>query len=265
MSDSTFKNLLLAGAVLGAGYGLFAFSKDKKTEREHFRFQQADPSVPSSANSFQGVPQRPSLIPQIPPRFDANRVDANSLLGQSRAPPMPLQAAPPAPTLMDRATDLRPDFRALGAAAEQVPGALTSQQAQDALRQKVGSGMPEYQETADLLPVADMKYTAGVDPTDPQNFMYDRTIFGQLKRRYGTGVDFIRGDLNITPEYRGWFDLQPPTDKDVVKGYFQAYLDVEQGLSIRDAQFDRSTPIETIFAGESNQWGDQSRFVYNAI
>ena len=265
MSDSSpLKNLVLAGTLLGAGYVLMKFGNDSK-QRENFRYQQQDPSKPISANSFTGVPQRPSLIPQLPPRFDSNRVDANSLLGQSRTPPMPLQAAPPSPVL-NQPQFIRPDFRQLGSATDVIPGALTSSQAEQALKNKVGSGTPEYQETADLLPVPDMKYSAGVDPTNPENFMYDRTIFGNLKRRYGgVGVDFIRGDIPIKQEMRGWFDIMPATEKDVVKGYFDRYLDITQETAIQDAQFDRATPVSTIFQEDISAWGPQWKFAYNNI
>ena len=279
--QSPFKNLLLAGSLLGASYALFKFGCDNKG-RENFRYQQQasnvvppppvlttppkqdDPSVPISANSFTGVPQRPSLIPQLPPRFDDNRVDANSLLGQSRTPPMPVQGVPPSPTLNDQQF-FKPDFRQLGSATDQVPGALTSSQAEDALRAKIGSTKPEYQETFDLLPVPDMKYSAGVDPTNPENFMYDRTIFGTLKRRYGNQVDFIRGDVPIKQEYRGWFDIMPATEKDVVKGYFDRYLDITQEAAIQDAQFDRTTPVATLFQGDISPWGGQWKYAYDNI
>jgi len=273
--SSILKNLIFAGALLGTGYVLMQHSKDK--QRENFHYQQSvqqpvqqpvqrqqDPAQPISQNTFTGVPQRPSLIPQLPPRFDTNRVDANSLLGQSRTPPMPLQAAPPSPTL-NEAQFLQPDFRQLGSATEAVPGAMTSSQAQQALNNKIGSTKPEYQETADLLPVPDMKYSAGVDPTNPENFMYDRTIFGNLKRRYGNQVDFIRGDVPIKQEYRGWFDITPATEKDVVKGYFERYLDITQEAAIQDAQFDRSTPVSTLFQEDISAWGPQWKFSYNNI
>jgi hypothetical protein len=106
----------------------------------------------------------------------------------------------------------------------------------------IGSGTPEYQETSELMPTPDMKGTITVDPADPKNFMYDRTIFSQLKRRYGNGVDFFRGDLQIPQEQRGWFDLMPAAQTDIVTGYFDNYIDIQQTTYIKDAEFERTVP-----------------------
>lgn len=106
----------------------------------------------------------------------------------------------------------------------------------------IGSGTPEYQESSELMPTPDMKGTITVDPTDPKNFMYDRTIFSQLKRRYGNGVDFFRGDLQIPQEQRGWFDLMPAAQTDIVTGYFDNYIDIQQTTYIKDAEFERTVP-----------------------
>lgn len=100
-----------------------------------------------------------------------------------------------------------------------------------------------------------MKHSASIDPTNPENFIYDRTLFSRLKRRYGNGVDFIRGDIDITPERRGWFDIRPPSDVDVVQGYFDKYIDIEQETQLQDSVFSRSTPIDTIMEGNANPWG----------
>lgn len=237
--------------ILAAVYYLFL----RKKSSENFRYFETQ---------AQPVPMRPSLLPTPgtqPPRFDTERVSTNTLLGQ--APPMSLMAAPssPSPSALPVI-----DYSTIGSSSNITsPTALTTQQANDMLKQKMGTTTPQYMETSELMPTVDMRYSAGIDPTDPQNFMYDRTIFGKLKRRYGNGVDFIRGDLDIQHENRGWFDIQPPTETDVVNGYFDNYLDVQQSLSLRDTAFSRVTPVQTLLRNQVNQWGDTNKFAYNHV
>lgn len=221
-------------------------------EQEFFRYRQAEAELPP----MESIPMRPDLATASPVygRFDPNQL-ASNLTSQASAP-MNMLAAPPSGSPLDAATFQNVDFQSLGGAAAPIPaGGLTTGQVNDMLRDKIGSGTPEMQETKDLLPVPDMRYTTGLDPTDPQNFMYDRTIFGRLKRRYGNDVDFFRGDIDVKPQYRGWFDLQPPTETDVVRGYFENYVDIEQETAVRDAIFDRVTPIDDLYKASINPGG----------
>lgn len=105
-----------------------------------------------------------------------------------------------------------------------------------------------------------MKYSSSVDPTNPENFIYDRTLFSRLKRRYaGVGVDFIRGDIDVRPEYRGWFDIRPPSDNDLVQGYFDKYIDIEQETRLQDSVFTRNSAISDVMEGNVNPWGRADR------
>jgi hypothetical protein len=134
---------------------------------------------------------------------------------------------------------------------------VTSNQAQEMLN-KVGRGSPQYQEPQLINP--DMKYSSGLDPTNANNFMYNRTIFAPLKRRYGNEVDFIRGDLDIAPEQRGWFDARPPASNDIVQGYIASgYQDIEQETAIRDSIFQRNTDPQERANAAINPWGDEKR------
>jgi hypothetical protein len=260
------KNLkigLIVLAVIIAVYAILVAIKKSKNpswlnwlpgveEQEFFRYRQTEDEL----QPMESVPMRPNLANAAPVygRFDANQLAAN-LTSQASAP-MDMLAAPPSGSPLDAETFQNVDFQSLGGAAAPIPaGGLTTGQVNDMLRDKIGSGTPEMQETKDLLPVPDMRYTTGLDPTDPQNFMYDRTIFGRLKRRYGNGVDFFRGDIDVKPQYRGWFDLQPPTETDVVRGYFENYIDIEQETAVRDAVFDRVTPIESLYQASINPGG----------
>ncbi len=220
---------------------------------------------PTAVNpEMQSVPMRPNLYFGAPlsGRFDGNQTSSN--LNAQSSTPIQLMASPPSGSPLDAATFDGVDFQELGGQGAPIAvGGLTTQQVSDILKDRVGSGKPELQSTKDLMPVPDMRYTTGLDPTDPQNFMYDRTIFGRLKRRYGNGVDFFRGDIDVKPEYRGWFDLQPPQENDIVTGYFDRYIDIQQETAIKDASFTRSTPIEDLYKASVNPGGKTYLTMYD--
>jgi len=237
--------------------------QDPVAGSEQYRYFAEIPDAPVLPE-MQSVPMRPSLIPQLPPRFDANQLSSN-LTAQSAAP-LQVMAAPPSASPLDAMTFDGVDFQNLGGQGAPLPtGGLSTQQVTDMLRDKVGSGKPELQNTKDLMPVPDMRYTTGLDPTDPQNFMYDRTIFGRLKRRYGTEYDYLRGTLDIKPVYRGYFDIAPPQETDIVKGYFDRYIDIEQETAIQDASFTRATPIEDLYKASVNPMGKTNLTMYDHI
>ena len=116
---------------------------------------------------------------------------------------------------------------------------LTSSQV-DEMLSRVGKGTPQLQDVKDIMPTPDMRYSANLDPTDPNNFIYERTLFAPLKRRNYGDVDYFRGDLEIMPERRGWFDTRSVGDKDVVQGYFSNYSDIQQSASVKDSIFERT-------------------------
>jgi hypothetical protein len=93
----------------------------------------------------------------------------------------------------------------------------------------------EYTSPKELLPTPDMRSNAIMrDPSDPTNFMYDRTLFAPLKRRNRNEVDFFRGDLDITPLKIGYFDVATNPRVDLGKGYFGYYNDTEQFQDLQD-------------------------------
>ena len=116
---------------------------------------------------------------------------------------------------------------------------LSSSQVDEMLA-KVGKGTPQLQDVKDIMPTPDMRYSANLDPTDPNNFIYERTLFAPLKRRNYGDVDYFRGDLEIMPEKRGWFDIRSVGDKDVVQGYFSNYSDIQQSATVKDSIFERT-------------------------
>jgi hypothetical protein len=159
-------------------------------------------------------------------------------------------ALPPQPVMNPQANNMGVvegfDFLGggMGGAPDMPNAALTSGQAQQMLGQTMNGGKPEYQDPS--LPLGDI-HQVSMDATDPQNFMYNRTVFAPLKRQYGNGVDFIRGDIDVKQEFRGWFDARPATDKDIQKGYFDRYIDIQQEAALKDAQFTRTTPVSTLY------------------
>ena len=220
------------------------------------------------ADVSQGIVAQPDFKAPIAPRFDANQVQQTPGNAMNPGPGLANLAAPPTPTFSYpdnyqnspvKASSLGtqiPNFVELGnTSGSQLlkNDNMSSQQTQDILT-RVGKGSPEYQDTKDLMPLLNMR--GGVDPTNPKNFMYDRTLFSRLKRRYGNEVDFIRGDIDVTPEYRGWFDVRSVSDVDVVAGYFDNFIDIQQSTSIKDAVFDRRTPLSEKVAAASNPFGD---------
>ena len=201
------------------------------------------------APDMQSVPMRPSLIPQIPPRFGQNEKNiSNGQYNQDMmaSPPTPLYSSIHGANYPATSPLYTIDFDKLG-----------KQEYYADVSKRVGGGKPELQNTKDLMPVPDMRHTTGMDPTDPSNFMYNRTIFGKLKRRYGNNVDFFRGDIDIKPEYRGWYDIRPPTEADVVQGYFSKYQDVQQETDVRDSNFMRTLTPDQVNKMNSNPGGKQ--------
>ena len=224
---------------------------------ESFRRRRQEEDAPEyfrqnvEAPDMQSVPMRPSLIPQIPPRFGQNEKNiSNGQYNQDMmaSPPSstPLYSSIPGANYPPVNPLYTVDFDKLG-----------KQEYYADVSKRVGGGKPELQNTKDLMPVPDMRHTTGMDPTDPSNFMYNRTIFGKLKRRYGNNVDFFRGDIDIKPEYRGWYDIRPPTEADVVQGYFSKYQDVQQETDFRDSNFVRTLTPDQVNKMNSNPGGKQ--------
>jgi hypothetical protein len=107
-----------------------------------------------------------------------------------------------------------------------------------------------------LLPKSDIR-SCFKDPQDPSNYMYDRTLFAPLKRRYNTGVDFVRGDLNIAPYRFGWFDAPANPGTDLNPGFFNLnYPSIEQSISLQDTQVERAHPTLRAAQVEQVQYGN---------
>lgn len=79
------------------------------------------------------------------------------------------------------------------------------------------------------------------DPTDPTNYMYDRTLFAPLKRRNGNQqTDFIRGDIYVAPNKFGWFDVPSNPGTDLNPGFFNLnYPSVEATVEGQEIEVKR--------------------------
>jgi hypothetical protein len=139
---------------------------------------------------------------------------------------------------------------------------VTTGQVNDALQNTMNGGKPDVYEPQ--LPLCNID-SDGTDPTNANNFMYDRTIFAPLKRRYANGVDFFRGDIHVKQQNRGWFDIAPATEKDIVTGYFDRYIDIQQETAIRDANFNRSISPEERVLSENDTAGKSFLTAYNNV
>jgi hypothetical protein len=206
---------------------------------------------------------QPGFKANLDPRFDANQ---GEIWGQSA--PYAMRAAPITPVSFAEMGGNMPTKMAMPSKMPSKfvePTELTAQQAAQALDQAIGTTTPKFQEANELMPTPDMLGAMTLDPTDPKNFMYDRTIFAKLKRRYGNGVDFFRGDIQIPQEKRGWFDIRPPQENDIVTGYFDNYIDIQQQTSIKDSVFERTWSPEEKKEDAVNIYGNTRKLVYDML
>jgi hypothetical protein len=107
--------------------------------------------------------------------------------------------------------------------------------------QKAESSRPDLSYTGAQLPKLsiDNKFK---DPTDPSNYMYDRTLFAPLKRRNGGNqTDFIRGDIYVAPNKFGWFDVPSNPGTDLNPGFFNLnYPSYEENVVKEDMEVKRA-------------------------
>jgi len=258
MAEPNYTKMLLIAAVVIVVVVVAYKYMNKKGSTEGFELPQNQ-----VVESQMAQPNLAAL--PVSPRSNLPGLNGQSLLGTPQN--MDTMAAPAQPVMqaMPQAMPMPADFSTMGGAAGSPLQALTSQQASDAIQQKIGSAKPDYQDPQ--LPLQDIgnMSTDPTNPMSPENFMYTRTIFSPLKRRYGNQVDFIRGDLPITPAMRGFFDIAPPRASDIVNSYFEQYVDIEEGSALRDAQYSRTIPAETLYANSINPGGDGFRSVYRNV
>jgi hypothetical protein len=93
------------------------------------------------------------------------------------------------------------------------------------------------------------------DPTNPSNYMYDRTLFAPLKRRNGgVQTDYIRGDVYVAPNRFGWFDVPCNPGTDLNPGFFNLnYPSFESSVKVEDTEVLRKNKSLTLSDLESIQ------------
>jgi hypothetical protein len=93
------------------------------------------------------------------------------------------------------------------------------------------------------------------DPTNPSNYMYDRTLFAPLKRRYGNvQTDYIRGDVYVAPNKFGWFDVPSNPGTDLNPGFFNLnYPSFQSHVENQDLKVERENKSLTMADLESIQ------------
>jgi len=64
----------------------------------------------------------------------------------------------------------------------------------------------------------------GEDASDPNVFTYNRLIYANQRQRGQAGADFIRGDLKIAPDNRGWFQVSARPSQQLRVGAVEAGL-----------------------------------------
>ncbi len=251
MDDNVLLLILLA--VLVVVFIACQCLKQTITKKEPYgeSFTATGYSTPSSTTPLPspGWVVTPSFRADTAPRFDPNRTGGGQIKGSY--PGLNFQAAPVEPITV------APNFSAMGGAYQSDEGKLSTDQVNKILVDKF-SGNKEYLNTKDLMPAMSMKHTLSRDPSDPSVWMYDRTLYAPLKRRYGkTNVDFIRGDLKIKPLNTGWFDIRPPQSVDIVNGYFSSgFQDIEETTLLQDAEFKRNRSLNDQALDKALPWGN---------
>jgi len=134
-------------------------------------------------------------------------------------------------------------------------GNAKQQQMQDTRKYKASldNAIPntlEYTLPSELLPTPDMRQPLMRDPSDPSNFMYDRTVFAPLKSRNLNTPDRIRGDLDIQPIKTGFFDISTIPSIDLAKGYFGAFNDITQYTDLQDIAYEKTYGGDTMASSQ---------------
>lgn len=255
----TSHKILLIAAVLAISY--LAMKKLHKKEPYQDIFMAKD--IPNDE-----IIMRPSYSAQLAPRMDPFRNGAyNKLNGYL-------------PNISEQATPVNPlgngsfpingskvDYSQLGNSTEI---AMAEQECASAKLKKfesinkptsekfsmnvdgsspMNSSQLEYLDPSSLLPQPDMASILTKDPTDPNVFQYDRTLFAPLKRRNLNNVDFIRGDLPIAMDKRGYFDVAANPGTDLVIGSAAMIApDMQEQTMMQDlvyTRYDHEYPLQS--------------------
>jgi hypothetical protein len=193
--------------------------------------------------------QRPTFKPNLAPRFDPFRESGGYIRG-SYPNSYDVQAIGPSP-IEDMASLSNFDYATLGGEDKMNEGFNQAckkvKAGQYQLGEEVALASMDYTDPKDLLPEPDMR-ACFKDPTNPENYMYERTLYAPLKQRTTNYPDRIRGDLYIPPIRTGWFDSPCIPNVDLARGATQGFIADVMGvdLELEDASYLRNNPTQAV-------------------
>jgi hypothetical protein len=140
------------------------------------------------------------------------------------------------------------------------------------------NGDPIYQDPLKYIPTSELlvqpnisAMTNGKDPRDAKNFMYHRNIFVNQKRRGWEGGCQIRGDLEIAPDNKGWFQVNAHAHLDLRRGALQHISDGKYdtydtiGPDIRTTTNLKDTSVENMIASGKSKLLSPAAFNYKRL
>lgn len=208
--------------------------------------------------------QRPTFKGELSPRFDPYRMGGGYI--KSAYAPLEMQGAGVTP-LSDNehvvsgtgslVEGYDNDFASIATEKE---NAKEYDDACGKINQNVVSEFKKaqgYMDPSQMLPIPDAR-SCLKDPSDPENYMYDRTLFAPLKRRHSDiPVDYVRGDLYISPIRTGWFDVPVIPSVDLQRGA----VSIISGPSIdsQDTVYSRGSPI--VSPSEEKQMEEAQKYL----
>ncbi len=202
--------------------------------------------------------QRPSFKGDLSPRFDPYREGGGNIRG-SYPENFDVQSVGPNPLSsgeMGAASEL--DYATLGGETQMNAKFEKSCKKLDMSYNKMTESL-SYTDPSQMLPAPDLR-SCFKDPTNPENYMYDRTLFAPLKRRHAKNyVDYIRGDLYIPPNRFGWFDTPTIPHVDLVKPNIAIGQISGPDIDLEDTSYYRSSPTVALQMAKEQEelpWGD---------
>jgi len=207
--------------------------------------------------------QRPTFKAKLAPRFDPYRQGGGYIRGSFPDTYDVLSVGPTPISGGEMAAAAALDYTTLGGEdrliEDQGKSCYAARQSNFKLAQQVAFAGTDYTKPQDLLPTPDLR-SCFKDPTDPANYMYDRTLFAPLRQRSKNEPDRIRGDLWIQPNRYGWFDSPAIPHVDLAIGAVNGIIaDIQPSTDLQDTRYVRANPMMTVKEQEMEQtapWGD---------
>ncbi len=237
--------LLIVLVVVIIGIAAYCYMNSNSSKKEHYK------EVFLTGGYNDSAVQRPTFKANLAPRFDPYREGGGYIKGsfpdnysvQSVGPNSLSKGEIEAAKQLDYAT-LGGENKML---SEYDEACKLMKRGEYKVAKEVALASMDYVEPKDLLPEPDMR-SCVKDPTNPANYMYDRTLFAPLKQRTSNIPDRVRGDLNIAPIRYGWFDSPAVPGVDLAKGATQGFIADVMGpdMDLEDTSFFRVNPTMAV-------------------